>query len=75
MLVFVLIMIVWNGRRIVKAVIMPTWAFIRHYTDLQSAISYVLVPLVAILAAWFTPTDRPHFELHERDNNNQGIGH
>ena len=60
--VFTIIIVIWNGRRVVNAVIVPIWARIRHYTDLQTAITYVLVPVVAALAAWFTPTGRPHFE-------------
>ena len=60
--VFTIIIVVWNGRRFANEVIMPLWGYIRHYADLQAAVSYVLVPVVAILAAWFTPAPRPQLE-------------
>ena len=71
--VFTIILVIWNGRRVVNAVIVPIWARIRHYADLNSAIQYALVPVVAALAAWFTPTGRPQQDTNISDNNNTGL--
>ena len=60
--VFTIILVIWNGCRVINAVILPLWARICHYADLHAAMSYVLVPVAAALVAWFTPTGRPHLE-------------
>ena len=59
---FTIIMVTWNGRRLLGDVVAPIWERIRHYADLQAAVSYVLVPVVAILVAWFIPTGLPTIE-------------
>ena len=33
---FLFVMTIWNGRRVVNAVIVPFWGWIRHYVDLQA---------------------------------------
>ena len=35
-LAFILVVTIWNGRRVVNAVIVPFWGWIRHYVDLQA---------------------------------------
>ena len=35
-LAFVFVVTIWNGRRVVNAVIVPFWGWICHYVDLQA---------------------------------------
>jgi hypothetical protein len=50
-LAFLFLVIVWNGRRVVNAVIVPFWGWIRHYVDLQAALLQSLLTLVIFAVA------------------------
>jgi len=47
---FIAIVMIWNGRRVVNAVIAPLWVRIRHYTDLQAAQNISLSVVVIYIA-------------------------
>jgi hypothetical protein len=50
-LAFLFVVTVWNGRRVVNAVIIPFWGWIRHYVDLQSALLQSLLTVVICAVA------------------------
>ena len=50
-LTFLFVVTVWNGRRVVNAVIVPFWGWIRHYVDLQAALLQSLLTLVIFAVA------------------------
>ena len=39
---FVFVVLIWNGRRVVNAVVLPLWGRIRHYADLHAALCALL---------------------------------
>jgi hypothetical protein len=47
---FIAIVMIWNGRRVVNAVIAPSWERIRHYADLQAAQNISLSVVVIYIA-------------------------
>ena len=47
---FTAIVMIWNGRRVVNAVIAPLWERISHYADLQAAQNISLSVVVIYIA-------------------------
>ena len=48
---FVFVVMIWNGRRVVNAVVLPLWGRIRHYADLQAALC-TLLSVVPVYVAY-----------------------
>jgi hypothetical protein len=51
-LALVIVVIIWNGRRVVNAVIVPIWGLIGHCTNLIDATRNVLLTVVTLCAAY-----------------------
>ena len=49
-LAIIAIVMIWDGRRVVNAVIAPLWEHICHYTDLQAAQNISLSVVVIYIA-------------------------
>jgi predicted ferric reductase len=49
---FIVVVTIWNGRRVVNAVIVPIWERIHHYGDLQNAAQNVFLSACATYAAY-----------------------
>jgi hypothetical protein len=48
---FVFVVLIWNGRRVVNAVVLPLWGRIRHCADLQTALN-VLFSAIPVYVAY-----------------------
>ena len=51
-LALVIVLVIWNGRRVVNAVIVPIWGLIGHFPNLIDAIRNVLLTVGTICAAY-----------------------
>ena len=51
-LALVIVLVIWNGRRVVNAVIVPIWGLIGHCPNLIDAIRNVLLTVGTICAAY-----------------------
>jgi hypothetical protein len=53
-LALIIVVVIWNGRRVVNAVIAPIWGLIGHYENLVSVARNVLLSAVALYVAYRT---------------------
>jgi hypothetical protein len=51
-LALIIVVAIWNGRRVVNAVIVPIWGLIGHYTNLVNVARNVLLSVLPLYIAY-----------------------